>query len=275
MTFDRVMMVDWSGGNDRGPRPTRDAIWIGETGRAPVYCRNRQTAEDLLSKRITDALAAGARLMVGFDFPFGYPVGMAQAICGGGVLDLWDWLEARIEDTPRANNRFDLAGGINLSLGTPGPFWGNGLKRDVPGLARTKAGYANPFDDRRVCETRSRGTFTVWQLAGAGSVGSQVLMGLPVLARLRQRFPVSVWPFEPVDAPVVFTEVWPGLIEPVVRTTEGIRDAVQVDLLAHGIGRLNPGRLEAMLAVDVPDARTEEGWILGLGFEEELQDICR
>ncbi|EBA10332.1 hypothetical protein [Sagittula stellata] len=273
--FDRVMMVDWSGGNDRGARPKRDAIWIGETGRDPVYCRNRRTAEDLLSERIADALAGGARLMIGFDFPFGYPVGVAQALCEGSVLDLWDWLDTRIEDTPKANNRFDLAGRINLSLGTPGPFWGNALKRDVPGLSRTKSGYANPFPNRRACELRSPGTFTVWQLAGAGAVGSQVLMGLPVLARLRRRFQVSVWPFEPLDAPVVFTEVWPGLIEPVVRTAEGIRDAVQVDFLARGIGRLNPDRLEAMLAVDVPEARAEEGWILGLGFEEELQDICR
>ena len=27
MRFDRFVMVDWSGGNDRGPRPKKDAIW--------------------------------------------------------------------------------------------------------------------------------------------------------------------------------------------------------------------------------------------------------
>ena len=36
MRFDSFVMVDWSGGNDRGPRPARDAIWIGETGKSPV-----------------------------------------------------------------------------------------------------------------------------------------------------------------------------------------------------------------------------------------------
>ena len=27
--FDTVLIVDWSGGNDRGTRPKKDAIWTG------------------------------------------------------------------------------------------------------------------------------------------------------------------------------------------------------------------------------------------------------
>ncbi|MEQ5872336.1 molybdopterin molybdenumtransferase MoeA [Sagittula sp. NFXS13] len=263
-------MVDWSGGNDRGPRPKRDAIWIGEAGRAPVYCRNRAVAEAHLAARISDALDAGERLMVGFDFPFGYPSGVAQALCDGDTLALWYWLESRIEDSPKANNRFDLAAEINRRFPGQGPFWGNGLKRDIDGLPRTKEGYENPFSDKRLSETRAKGTFSVWQLAGAGSVGSQALMGLPVLARLRRQFPVAAWPLEPWDdAAVVFTEIWPGLIEPAVARHAGIRDAVQVRVLAEGLNRLSPARLNAMLSVDAPDAQ-EEGWILGLGHEKEL-----
>lgn len=283
MHFDAVIMVDWSGGNDRGPTPCKDAIWIGEAGCAPVYCRNRAVAFDWLSDRMATAMARSERLLIGFDFPFGYPSGVAQHLSGGGVFTLWEWLSQRIEDTPGRNNRFDLAGQINLSLGANdafggafcGPFWGHGLKREVPGLSRTKSGYRNPFPDRRRCETLAKGAFTVWQLAYAGAVGSQVLMGLPVLNRLRGRFPVSVWPFEPPDRPFLFTEIWPGLIEPLVKGQPGIRDALQVRLLAEGLMRLHPERLGAMLQVDDPQGRTEEGWILGLAHEPELIATCR
>lgn len=280
-SFDHVVIVDWSGGIDRGPVPKRDAIWIGEDTQPPRYCRNRQEAEAVLSARIRLAQESGARLLIGFDFPFGYPQGVAAALGCDGPLALWDWLEARVEDAPKANNRFDLAAQINslLTRGSAspmGPFWGNALRRDIPGLPRTKAGYDNPFAERRACELCAEGAFSVWQLAGAGSVGSQVLMGLPVLARLRRLGQVAVWPFEPThEAPVVLAEIWPGLIEPVVKgAPDDIRDAAQVRLLAQGLRRLAPTRLGDMLAVRAPEA-SEEGWILGLGYEGELCAICR
>lgn len=275
--FDRFLMVDWSGGKDTGPRPRKDAIWIGESGPdgivAPLYQRNRTVAEQTLATRIDAALTAGERLCIGFDFPFGYPAGFAAALTGrADPFAVWDWLARRIVDAPRDNNRFDVAAGINLHMATGhGPFWGNGLRRDIAGLPRTKSGYRNPFPDRRLVETRAKGAFTCWQLAGAGAVGSQVLMGLPVLARLRRRFAgqIAVWPFDPLDRPVAFVEIWPSLINNAVKAATGkgdIRDAVQVRLLADALNRLAPDRLAAMLDVDAP----EEGWILGQGFETDL-----
>lgn len=266
-------MVDWSGGNDTGPTPRKDAIWIGEAGQAPRYLRNRALARDALATRIERALTGRERLLIGFDFPFGYPAGFAKALTGqNDPLAIWRWLAHRIEDSPRENNRFDVAAMINRALGQGnGPFWGNPLKRAIPGLSRTKQGYANPFPDRRACESRAKGSFTCWQLAGAGAVGSQVLMGLPVLESLRRAFPgqIAVWPFEPLDRPVAFVEIWPGLINDAVRAACGpkdIRDAVQVRLLSDRLAGLDPARLNAMLKVDAP----EEGWILGLGHEQEL-----
>ncbi|CUH75100.1 hypothetical protein [Tropicibacter naphthalenivorans] len=267
--FDRFVMVDWSGGNDTGPRPRKDAIWICASDGAPRYLRNRVQAEAALAEEIDSALIAGQRLLIGFDFPFAYPAGFAAALTGSNdPLGVWAWLAARIEDAPKANNRFDVAAELNTGNG---PFWGNGLARDIPGLPRTKAGYSNPFPEKRACEARAKGSFTCWQLAGAGSVGSQVLMGLPVLERLRNRFAgqVAVWPFQPLDAPVAFVEIWPGLVNKAVRAACGpddIRDAVQVRLVAKALAGLAPDRLAEMLAVDAP----VEGWILGLGHEQEL-----
>ena len=271
--FDSFVMVDWSGGNDRGVSPKKDAIWAcvarDSHAETPVYLRNRQVAEVWLGDTIEAELAAGRRTCLGFDFPFGYPQGFAKAVTGSNdPLGLWDWFAARIEDAPEANNRFDLAGEINRQFGGNGPFWSNALKREIDGLGRTKAGYHNPFPDRRQVEQHAKGAFTCWQMAGAGAVGSQVVMGLPVLARLRHRFAgqVAVWPFEPLDAPVAFVEIWPSLnVDP---APEGvIRDAWQVQKVAQALARMQPADLARLLDVEAP----EEGWILGIAYDEVVR----
>ncbi|MEM6407830.1 MAG: molybdopterin-binding protein [Pseudomonadota bacterium] len=284
--FDTHIIVDWSGGNDAGPRPKKDAIWIGAfrngISEEPVYLRNRGLAEAWLAERIDQELNAGRRLAIGLDFAFGYPRGFAEALTGTpDPLALWDWFEARVEDQPERNNRAALAGEINAKFDGVGPFWGNpSPKSDVAhlprkGLART----CTAFAERRKVETQATGSFPVWQLAGAGAVGSQVIMGLPVLARLRRRFAgqIAVWPFEPLDRPIAFVEVWPSLIAGAVSDGqyEGeIKDAAQVRLLARAVSRLDKaGRLKPML----DDGRAEqgEGWILGVGFEEEMAEMAK
>lgn len=272
--FDSVLMVDWSGGNDRGPAPKADAIWActarGGVAEAPVYLRNRHVAEAWIAEVIEAELTAGRRLLAGFDFPFGYPSGFTGALCGSrDPLVLWDWLEARIEDAPKANNRFDVAGEINAGFMAPGPFWGNGLRRDVPGLPRKKPVHGlHGFAEKRRTENAAPGAFTLWQLAGAGSVGSQTLMGLPVLARLRRRFPgrIAAWPFEALDRDVALVEVWPSLFAGPAPAGM-IRDAHQVACVASVLAGLAPSALARMLA----EGDREEGWILGLGHEALLR----
>ncbi|MGJ5618246.1 molybdenum cofactor synthesis domain-containing protein [Sulfitobacter sp. MF3-043] len=271
MAFDTVIMVDWSGGNDRGKKPAKDAIWAavnrGGEAQEPVYLRNRQVAEAWLSDIFRVELAANRRVLAGFDFPFGYPQGFCSAVTGSDdPLALWDWFEARIEDAPASNNRFDLAGKINVALGgSTGPFWANGLQRDIAGLPRTKTRYENPFPERREAEEQAKGAFTCWQMAGAGAVGSQVFMGLPVLSRLRRKFPVAVWPFAALDAPIAFVEIWPSLT--IKDAPAGmIKDAWQVAEAARQVSALSSEKLVEMLDVQAP----EEGWIFGLGYEDVL-----
>ncbi len=264
--FDSFAMVDWSGGIDTGPTPRKDAIWacVVRDGKVQAldYLRNRVVAETWLRELIETELAAGRRLLLGFDFPFGYPQGFAEAVTGhGDPLALWDWLEAQVEDSPNANNRFDLAGLINSRFGGKGPFWMNALRRDIDGLPRTKQDYHNPFPDRRAVETLAKGSFTCWQMAGAGSVGGQVMMGLPVLSRLRHAFDgkVAVWPFQPLDKPVAFVEIWPSL-NLGSAPPDRIKDAWQVEQVALTLSRLSDQELTQQLDVSAP----EEGWILGV-----------
>ena len=278
MTFDTIVVVDWSGGNDRGPRPVKDAIWAcvardTET-EEPKYFRNRSLFEAWIHPFLEEEIAKGRRVFCGFDFPFGYPAGFAKSVTGEDTpFALWEWLETEIEDTPTHNNRFAVASHLNKLSAGIGPFWGNGTKIDHPhlprkGLARRDHGWP----ERREAERLAKGTFTVWQLAGAGSVGSQTLMGLPVLQRLRRRFgsDLSVWPLEAFDTQIVLVEVWPSLISDAVAANmpmEAIKDAHQVLVLAEAIKRLPPSELSKMM--DTP--LTEEGWIFGLGHEDTLK----
>ncbi|MEM1233920.1 MAG: gephyrin-like molybdotransferase Glp, partial [Pseudomonadota bacterium] len=117
---------------------------------------------------------------------------------------------------------------------------------------------------------------SLWQLGGAGAVGSQALTGIATLERLRQLFhgSVAVWPFEPLTAPIAFVEVWPSLLRAEVAAAQRLdepKDATQVRVLAEAIGRLAPAELEEMLDVNAP----EEGWIFGLGHEATLAAAAR
>lgn len=272
-------MADWSAGNDSGPRPRADAIWtclLTSDGETTLYHRNRQVAEDWITTAIGHRMSAREPVLAGFDFPFATPAGFARALTGSDdPRALWNWLAARVQDSPRANNRFDLAGRINARFPGTGPFWGNGLARDIPHLPRK--GTSRDFrwsPERRAVEMRARGSFACWQLSGAGAVGSQMILGMPFLARLADRFPTAVWPWDRAPAPLTLIEIWPSLIAPEVRaaTRPGdIRDAVQVRLLAHAIAAMTPGQRAGFL--DVP--ATPEGSIFGVDRQAELAQIAR
>ncbi|HEU0223543.1 MAG TPA: molybdopterin guanine dinucleotide synthesis [Paracoccaceae bacterium] len=300
--FDLHVMVDWSARSHPSPaRECADAIWIGqarpdgpgETG----YLRSRHAAVDYLA----DIAGAGAgardqRVLIGFDFPFGYPQGFAERVTGRAeALALWGWLAQAIEDGPdNANNRFEVAEGLNAICGGTGPFWGRPEGASLPGLparASARSGRGG-LAERRIVEGRVRRAQPVWKLYTVGSVGSQALLGIPAVARLARAVPgAAIWPFEtglgPSGARVVLAELYPGLIEAEVRraqraTGDPIKDRVQVRLVAGALARLDAaGRLGELFggAPDLTAAEREivareEAWILGAGFEAILREAA-
>ncbi|MEL7301037.1 MAG: gephyrin-like molybdotransferase Glp [Pseudomonadota bacterium] len=267
-------MVDWSGGGDRGPRPKKDAIWIGEAGQEPIYARNRVVAEAWLTDRIDAALAGGERLFIGFDFPFGYPAGFARAVTGqDDPFALWSHLAEVLPTTADGRDRMDVAAAMNACFSGDGPFWFDPFGA---GTVPMKKPARFPINEWRDAERQTTGAFSCWQLGGAGSVGSQALTGIASLARLRARYAgkIAVWPFERLTAPVAFVEIWPSLVAADIAEGQRpgeIKDAAQVRILADAVARLAPEELEAMLDVAAP----EEGWILGLGHEATLSAAAR
>jgi len=271
--FDTCLMIDWSGGNDRGANPKPDAIWVGTARRdgtdcgPPQYFRNRSVLERWLTAKLDAELRAGRKTCCGFDFPFGYPAGFARALTGtDNPFAVWAYLADRIKDAPKTNNRFDVAGTINAAFHGAGPFWGNGLTRDIAHLPRKgRKRTGDHFAEHRATETATKGTFSCWQLSGAGAVGSQVLMGMPVLHRLRQRFAgrLAVWPFDTCDKPIALVEIWPSFWRAGIAASgrdHWIKDAAQVQFVAAHLAGLSSNDMATLLNASAP----EEGWILGV-----------
>jgi molybdopterin-guanine dinucleotide biosynthesis protein B len=271
--FDRIAVVDWSASSTLRNRPQADAIWIGVAsveGVATSYHPSRFAAENALVALIKQTRQAGESLLLGFDFAMGYPKGFATRLTGQPqARAVWRWLESQITDSPtQANNRFAVADAINRHFGGQGPFWGHPQGQSFTHLSPRKAvDYAAlGFAERRQVELVVPRAQPVWKLFTTGAVGGQSLMGLPMIHRLSQTHGAAVWPFDAL-ADVTVAEVYPSLLAPAVTKAlaqGGIKDKVQVRLLAQALWRLGQqGQLGGLLA-EAPDAvRAEEGWILG------------
>ena len=281
--FDTVLVVDWSAAGKRASgTPSKDAIWIGTVAdgrsREPFHCRSRVEAEEVISGLFREEMAAGRRVLAAFDFPFGYPRGFARRITGSDdPLLLWDWLARRIADSESGeNNRFDVAEQMNAAFDGPGPLWGKTYRDRWPGIPYRKPDIAGlGIAEKRRCDRVAATSSSCFQLCFPPTVGSQALMGLPMLARLRRMDGVAAWPFEDWQAArVVLAETWPGLIEPVVKRAEaagGIRDAHQVRLMARALARLPAERLAGLMS-DLPPEADEEAWVLGAGHGDLLRE---
>lgn len=278
MRFDRVIVADWSAANLPTSAVNRaNAVWLGchdAEGGAEWHHRTRATAEAQL-----DALIAGAegqRLLIGFDFAMAYPAGLAARLTGTtDPRALWRWLAERIEDAAdNRNNRFAVAQAVNEVFAEgPGPFWSHPTDQHWPGIPPLRRGIdyaALGLAEHRIAEAITPGAKSPWMLFNPGSVGSQTLLGLPMIHRLSRRPGVAVWPFDPPalleSAGIVLAEVYPSLLAGPVAieaNRHGIpRDQAQVRLLSRALWRLSQTNALAAL-LEAPPEAAEQGWILG------------
>ena len=293
LLFDRYVVVDWSA--SATPTTGRDSIWSDAfEPTAGIHTTvNHPTRHEAVHHLIDVLTRAPGRILVGFDFPFGFPVGFADAagLTGPTAWEAaWEHLATHLSDEPtNANNRFEVTSALNAAIDDgPGPFWGTTSERHVtPWLSRRKApGFPHgELPEFRHNELAVRATgrfpFSVWQLSGAGSVGSQAVTGIPVVRALRRHPDLAarstIWPFETgltrdpgggrPDA-IVHVEVWPSAI-PLDPARHPVRDAAQVIGLTEHLAALDArGELAPMFAPEL-DADLEravlheEGWMLG------------
>jgi hypothetical protein len=291
--FSAYVIVDWSA--EAKSKTGADSVWIGVMKRDVRFRltfeafnpATRAEAEVKLVAILDDLKKRSERALVGFDFPLGYPRGLAQAmkLTGDPWRATWDMLADRIKDKPNnINNRFGVGAWVNSQLtGGPFPFWGCPPKDTLSTIQPKKLRPHGPDDlpEFRHTDLAAKGASSIWKLGYAGSVGGQALLGIPVARRLRdKRQGVKVWPFETgfkalteadlAGVDVVLAEVYPSLIEAQGTAVE-VKDLKQVRSLAEHFARLDEasklgavfGPAKDMAADAVLDAEREEGWILG------------
>ena len=266
MMFDTFVMVDWSAATV--PRTGRDSIWIcwhAPDGERLANPPTRHAAKALLEDWLAAALSRGERVLLGFDFPFGYPAGFAARLGLSGRLwrAVWDEIASLLwDDENNLNNRFDVADALNLRVsGGRFPFWGCPPvpARTYLGSKHHRAHDQNGLAERRLVDLHIPSAQPCWKLLGAGSVGGQALTGIPVVRALRDdpRWTdrVRVWPFEtglqtPENGSAVIAEVYPSLWT--VSPADGEpKDAAQVRSVARFFAtRDRAGELGALFAGD-------------------------
>ncbi len=285
--FDAFVMVDWSAATV--PRTGRDSIWICWHAREGERLENpptRHAAKSILADWLEAAVERGERVLIGFDFPFGYPSGFAArlGLSGPPWRAVWDEIAGLLHDSEEnGNNRFTVAAEFNRRASNGCfPFWGRPPGFDTPflGPKHHRAHESGGLAERRLVDLHIPSAQPCWKLLGAGSVGGQALTGIPVVRALRDdpRWidHVRIWPFEtglqaPEQGAVVIAEVYPSLWA--VSPADGEpKDAAQVRSVARFFAESDhAGKLAALFAGDpslTPEQRfrveTEEAWTLGV-----------
>ncbi len=295
--FSAYVIVDWSAAAK--PNTGADSIWIGVLKRDVRFRLafesfnppTRAEAEQRLNLILDDLKKRSEQVLLGFDFPFGFPRGFAKALNLPGDPPwraAWDQIDKMVTDKPNnTNNRFGVGSEINRRMtGGPFPFWGCPPKDALTTLQPKRTRDHGPSDlpKMRHADIAAKSSSSIWKLYYNGSVGSQAILGIPVVRRLKlaRGEAMKVWPFETgfktlteedlegVD--VLATEVYPSMFKLNALPGE-VKDLSQVRTTAEHFARLDEaGNLGAvfdptksMTADAISVAEHEEGWTLGAG----------
>ncbi len=237
----RVIAIDWSGAKQGGHRK----IWIAEAiDGVVVRLENGRTREEVFDHLITLA-SIDQHFVVGFDFAFGMPAWFAHARNISAIADLW---------------RHVGANGESWLASCDPPFWGKPGKHrpaDTPHHLRCT--------DLAIASIGGSQPKSVFQVGGAGAVGTGSLRGMPGLATLRDAG-FSVWPFDPPAWPRVI-EIYPRCFTgPVVKSDPHARDGWLAILAPH-----RPRLQDA--ALDAPPGPTDHLRIPS--FRPDIQRLVR
>jgi hypothetical protein len=290
--FQAYVMVDWSASSKPVTGP--DSIWVGVLKRNVRFQMafeahnppTRAAAATLVDGMLGDLKRKSERVLVGVDFPLGFPRGTAAALklSGAPWRAMLDFVAKEVKDKPNnENNRFQVGAKMNrLMTGGPFPFWGAPERDKQPWLSVKRAREHTPEDlpEFRLAEEALKGPSSIWKLYYQGSVGGQALTGMPVVKRLRDARGerARLWPFETGWRPLapndlegveaVFAEIYPSLFAG--KTGGGaIKDEAQVRAVCERFNALDEkGQLGALFGPAKDDPRraiveNEEGWILG------------
>ena len=192
-----MIAIDWSG----RARGEADHLWLAEAGpdglvRLEGGARRR---EELVGHLLS---LSGEPVVVGLDFAFSFPAWYVRERGWTAVREVW----SAIADE-----------GELLLDEERDPFWGRSSGQGVPEERRLRA------TERETGEAAGFRPKSVFQIGGAGAVGTGSLRGMAHLARLGERY--SVWPFD-LPSAARLVEIYPRVLTgPVVKSSRAGRDA--------------------------------------------------
>ncbi len=282
MTGTLLLMVDWSASATRGPvKPSKDRCWLAwgvstATSQALPTTEYFRTRGECMRRVTALATAYPGPVLVGFDFPIGYPHDESgRAVLPEGRALVEDVAASIVERSDGSSNRFEVAAALNRRIrgvtGRPeGPFWAHPQGRAIADLTFKKTHDTGVREYRRVdrlLRDQGKNIQSPWKLMGAGSVGSQSLVGLHAVAEVLRQAQARgrLWPFEASDREdaIVVAEIWPSLGDFTAQryTSLKIKDQQQVAAMWDWAAS-DADRLRAALQAVPPEAGSE-GWILG------------
>jgi Protein of unknown function (DUF429) len=187
----RVAAVDWSGRVTGAER----FIWTAVAASGELLCLEDGRDRPRLGDHLVRLALAGPELVVGLDFAFSLPLWFLDRC---GFEHGMEVPEAAAEGWLRE---------------CPPPFWGRYGRR---------RGLEEPRHRLTELEVAPHAK-SVFQVGGAGSVGTGSLRGFALLRRLRAEG-FAIWPFDPPRLPVA-VEIFPRLLTgPVVKSRADHRE---------------------------------------------------
>ena len=202
----RVVAVDWSG--DRSAAGQRRKIWAGvwmkirggpvDGGRVTLE-GGRTRAE--LAEWLIGLAREMPRMVVGLDFCFSFPAWFVrdELGCADGPA-FWELVTGGMGEQWLARGNPDRR--FWGKHPKPAEFTGDGLHRMLRATDIDCKLAARIPEAERAERVRGIGPKSVFQIGGAGSVGTASLRGMPMLKRLRDAG-FAVWPFDGAGLPMV------------------------------------------------------------------------
>ena len=169
----RFIAVDWSG----AVRGVRKKLWLAEARDGKLVRVECGRDREELIAHLVDVARDDRALVVGFDFAFSFPEWFLRWRGIGDARGLWS-LAARRGEEWLAECAY--------------PFWGKKAKRK-PSSDATPSLYRRTESEH--LPVRGVAPKSVFQIGGAGAVGTGSVRGMPWLARLQDEG-FAIWPFD-------------------------------------------------------------------------------
>lgn len=179
-----AIAIDWSGAKN-----PKGKIWIGVCHHGRLLDLAPASSREDAIDRLLDHFADNPSAVGGLDFAFSMPAWFLEQIGARTGPEFWPIVQRE---------------GERWLTQCRSPFWGR------PGKRRPHLSGHFRRTEERVATVGGIRPKSVFQIGGAGAVGTGSIRGMPFLSRIRAAG-VAVWPFDPPTRPVV-VEIYPRLL---------------------------------------------------------------